>query len=55
MEKMLNDASMLTYIDASTEEMRFEPVAIGLALTGALDELHAHSISYRLSPKVSDF
>ena len=55
MEKMLNDASMLTYIDASTEEMRFEPVAIGLALTGALDELHAHSISYQLSPKVSDF
>jgi signal transduction histidine kinase len=54
MEKMLNDASMLTYIDASTEDMRFEPVAIGLALTGALDELYAHSVSYRLNPKASD-
>jgi signal transduction histidine kinase len=46
LEKLLDDASLLTYLDVSAEDFWLEPMPLGVALAGTIDELSVLSVDF---------
>lgn len=44
LEKLLNDASLLTYIDVSSDTFKLEPTELGAVIAGTMDEMQRHSV-----------
>lgn len=44
LEKLLDDAALLTYLDVSSDDFRLEPVELGAAVAGTKDELSTHTV-----------
>lgn len=44
LEKLLDDASMLTYIDVSSDTFKLEPTELGAVIAGTIDEMQGHSV-----------
>ena len=46
LEKLLDDASLLTYLDVSSNDFSLDPMPLGVALAGTVDELSALSVDF---------